>query len=252
MDIPLTAITTAIGVLVMFGAWFFVGQRMRQSHVAVLRPVQLFNQFFLSMAVFFTIMAVPHIWLFIDPSQFPIWMAWGYVVGHIFLYLAFINIIRMTFTIVPKLTPKAPLAVGAAIVVTVAVTIINAVTMIFGTRPSYDYVQHVTQFNASPIVGASIGIFAALAVFPPAILFIVNAFKAQGNRRVRSLILGIGLILLMTAGPLHDVAKNWQTYMLADIFSILSIIVTGTGVVYRLEQSLTVEPQPVPAPTAGR
>jgi hypothetical protein len=250
MDIPLTAITTVVGVFVMFGAWLFVGQRMKQSHAVILRPVQLFNQFFLSMAIFFTIMAVPHIWLFTDPTRFPIWMAWGYVVGHIFLYLAFINIIRMTFTIVPRLTPKAPLAIGAAIVVTVGVTIINAITMIFGTQPSYDYVQHVTQFNASPIVGASIGIFAALAVFPPAVLFIVNAFKSQGNRRVRSLILGGGLILLMTAGPLHDVAKNWQTYMLADVLSILSIIVTGAGVVYRLEQSLTVEPQSTPAPAA--
>ncbi len=251
MELQLTALVTLVGVIVMLAAWIFTGRRMRQSQAVIFRPVQLLRSFFLYMAIFFAIMWAPHLWLSLDPSKFPLYMAIGYTFGHIFLYLAFIAIARMMFLMLPRLAPKEPLIIVVGSVLIVLITIVNAATMIFGRQPSYDYAQHLTQFNASPVVGAFIGLFAALTVLPPAVLFIINAFRSHGPRRVRSFLLGIGFFVLMTAGPLHDIAWNWQAYMVADVFSILSIILVGAGVVYRPEEELSLAKQPTPAAPAA-
>ncbi|MDB5178594.1 MAG: hypothetical protein JWN01_537 [Patescibacteria group bacterium] len=253
MFIPITAITTLVGVLVMFGAWVFVGSRIRQAHTATLRPVLLLHKFFLHMAIFFLLMWAPHLWITFDPINFSLPMAIGYTFGHIFLYLAFIDIAQMTCVIVPKLASKERLATLVGYALCVVITTINAITMIWGKQPTFDYANNVTLFNAHPIVGASIGILAAVSVLPAAVLFIINAFKSHSTRRVRSLLLGTGFFLLMTAGPLHDVARTSQLYLIADIFSMVSIVLVGIGVVYRLEQSLSLSSPAsakAPAPNA--
>ena len=252
MYIPLTALTTLIGTSVMFGAWAFVGYRLRQSHSVATRPIQLLHKFFFYMAVFFLVMWVPHLWITFDPANFSLPMAIGYTVGHIFLYLAFIAIAQMTCVIVPKLAPREHLVAIVGYVLGVFITLVNAITMIWGTQPTFDYVNSVTLFNAHPIIGASIGILAAITVLPAAILFLINAFKSHGARRVRSLLLGSGLFLLMTAGPLHDTARTGQVYLVADIFSMISIILVGIGVVYRLEQSLSLARPTLVESTAGQ
>jgi hypothetical protein len=250
MQLQLTALVTIIGIIVMFGAWAFVGQRIKGGQAETLRTVSLLRRFFLFMGIFFAIMAAPNVYVTLDPAKFPLAMAWGYVVGHIFLYLAFITIAKMICTIVPRLASKEPLITVVGSVFTVAITIVNAVTMIWGTQPTYNYARHLIEYNASPLVGASIGILGLLTILPAAVLFFVNAVKNPA-RRTRSLLLAVGFLLITTAGPLHDVARTWQLYMAADIFSIIGIILVGAGVVYRLDQSLALN-QPVPRPvTAG-
>lgn len=222
----------------MIGSWAFIGQRIRASKTGVSHQIHLLHNFFLYMGCFFVLMALPHTMLSWDAEKFPQFMAWGYVVGHIFLYLALIMISRMTFSIVPRLASKEVWVTVVGLIATIAITWVNAATMIFGQQPTYDYEQHLTLFNAAPIVGAAIGIFAAVAVLPAAILFIADGIKNTGHR-VRSWLLGGGLFLLMTAGPLHDIARTWQLYMIADILSMVSIILVGGGVVYRMEQSFS-------------
>jgi hypothetical protein len=252
MEVQLTTLTTVIGLLVMFGAWLFVGQRLKQAQGTALRPVTLLHGFFLYMGIFFVIMAAPTVWIGLDPSKFPLYMAWGYVLGHIFLYLAFTNIGRMLFTIIPKLSSKEPVILMVGLVATAVITVINAVTMIWGTQPAYNFERHLIQYNAAPAVGASIGILALLTVMPAAILFLANAVRNPASR-VRSLLLGSGFLLMVAGGPLHDVATSWQMYMAADIITILSVVLVGAGVVYRFNQSLSLAKPAAPttAPVAG-
>jgi hypothetical protein len=251
MSIQLTTITTTIGVITMLTAWYVVRVRAGQSHAPMPRQIELLDRHFLYMATFFTLMTLPSVWLYLDPTRFPLYMAWGYVVGHIFLYLAFINVGRLVFSITPRLANKdwLVLLVGGAI--TTAITIFNAVTMIWGRQPAYDYGHLVTQFNAHPLVGATIGLMGALTFLPAGVLFLRNAARSQGGRRTRSLLLGVGFILMVVAGPPHDIAGTWQLYLFGDIIAITSILLVGTGVLYRFEESLTPEPRPVPAPAAN-
>jgi hypothetical protein len=253
MYIPLTFVTTLIGSVVMLGAWVYIGYRADKVHAVAARPVQLFRQFFLNLGLFLTFLWISHLWLTFDPANFPLAAAIGYVVGHVFLYIGFTSIARMTCVLIPKLASKERLITVTTLSLAAVVTVINAVTMIFGTRPSFDYINNVTLFNASPIVGASIGLYGLITMVPAIILFMMNAIKASGTKRVRSGLLAIGLFALVLAGPLHDLARTSQVYVFADVLTIISMIIIGTGVAYRLEESLApaVVSEPVIIPSSN-
>lgn len=248
MEIPLTGLSTLTGLFVMSIAWLFVGSRIKHNPSEVPYQVILLRKYFLFMIFFFVFVSAPHIWLYTNPTQFPWAMAWGYVIGHIFLYVALTYIGRMLFSVVPSLADKEHWVKYAGTAINILITIITFATMITGTLPVYDYERHVTQVNASPAVGASIGIFAVLTLLPTAILFLIRAAKSHGGPRRRSLLLGAGFLVITVAGPLHDIAQNWQAFVIADILTILSVVLVGAGVVYRLDQSFTPE-HPKPAPT---
>ena len=234
---PLTSLMTLLGGLSMLGSWFFIGYRMKHSSHPVSQQVRLLRGYFLYMSIFCFIMFMPHLLLGTDPDRFSSAMAWGYVVGHIFCYIAFTIMLRLTFSMVPRLANKEAYAIAFGTIFIVAVTLINAKTMIYGTQPTYDLQNHVTLFNAAPVVGASIALFASVCVVPAAILFIINGIH-NPSARLRSLLLGGGMFVTMVAGPMHDVARSWQLYMAADIISILGILLVTAGVVYRLEERI--------------
>jgi hypothetical protein len=84
---------------------------------------------------------------------------------------------------------------------------------------------------------------------PAAVLFLINAWR-KPEQRIRSGLLGSGFAVISLAGPLHDVATTAQLYAAADIFSILGIILIGSGVVYRLEQTMSLGRPAAAAPPA--
>ena len=247
MFIPLSGITTSLTSLVMLSAWVFIGQRLKQSPPGSNQPVHMLRSYFFHMTIFMTFLWLPYIWLIFSPKSFPLAMAISYSVGHIFIFLASTAVARMTFQIIPKLNSKEKLMTIICYILGAAITVVNAVTMIWGSRPAYDYTHGVTLLNASPIVGPAIGIFALLTVVPAAILFIINAFKSSGARRVRSMLLGFGLLVLMIGGPLHDNAPNSLVYAIADILTITSGLAIGFGVAYQIEQSLAINAPVNPA-----
>lgn len=227
----------------MVGAWFIVRQRIQKSDSQPSQQIVLLHRFLLHMGIFFMIMFLPHLWLSIDRTQFPLYMAWGYTVGHVFMYFALTNILRLTFTMLPRLSSRENYAIAAGVLANIAITAATVVTMIYGRHPEYDFTQNVTLFNVAPVVGASIAIFAALCVFPAAILMIVNGVR-QHTTRVRSFMVGGGLFMLMAAGPLHDTARDAQQYMIADIFSIAGLLILAGGILYRYEERLSVARSP--------
>lgn len=242
MGIPFSGLSTLIALVVMSGAWLFIYNRIRKTQAAVSRPVRLLHNFFLLMALFFLFMALPHLWLYINPAQFPDMMAWGYTIGHAFLYVALTCITRMIFIIIPRLVDKEKYAVIGGTIFNVVITLITAMTMIYGTQPTFDYATGVTQFNAAPVVGALIGVAALLSLLPASVLFLTAAFKGQKGKRRRPLLLGLGLSIITIAGPLHDTAISVQALFVTDAATVAGIIILGSGVVYRLEQSLVIRP----------
>jgi hypothetical protein len=233
----ITAYMTLLGAIVSLGSWALIGQRSKTSSIGASFQVRMLQIFFLYMGIFCFIMFLPQLFLAFDPSVFPLAMAWGYVVGHVFLYVAFIYTLRLMFSMVPKLADKQSYAVIGAILVSIGITVFNAITMIWGTRPIYDSDNHVILFNAHPLVGAGIGLYAALSVLPAATLIIMNGVR-NPRLRIRSFLLGIGFFVIMTAGPLHDNAKTWQLYMLADVLSSVGFFILAGGVLYRFEERI--------------
>lgn len=245
MGVPLTGLSTLTGVIVMSVAWLVVRQRITASHTTPSRPVALLQKFFVFMFIFFALMGLPHLLLYTNyASSFPMAMAWGYTVGHIFMFIAFTYVTRMIFAILPQLSSKERWATIGGAVVTVVATIITAVTMIGMSQPSYDYSANITNLNAAAPVGAAIAGAALLSLLPAGVLFLFSAFKQSGGHRTKSLLLGLGFVILTVAGPLHDVARNWQSFLIADIFTILGILLIGSGVVYKLNANLALKATP--------
>lgn len=223
----------------MVVAWVLIDNRIRSSEYSIPRQVSLLHQFVLYMGIFFMLMFLPHLSLNFAPTMFPVLMAWGYTIGHIFMYIGFLCIGRLFFSIMPRIAKAEKTFFTIGLIATGIATIINAVTMVWGTRPGFDYEQNVTLLNAHPIVGATIGLFALVCVVPMSILLIRNSFIST-NGRVRSLLLGIGLLLMMIGGPMHDVARTSMMYIIADVITTLALVITAIGIAYKMHDRITV------------
>lgn len=251
-NIPLTAIVTTLLFLVMFGAWLFVGYRMSKTAGAVQPPVRFMHKFFLYMAIFAAFMSAPYLWLPVSASGFSEAQAWGYVVGHIFFYVAMMYVARMVCAMVPKLANKDRLVTWVWLAYGAVFTVLNAKTMIWGTQPIFDHARNLTEYNANPIVGKGIVLIALFSLVPAVVLFTRNAIKARGATRTKSQLLAAGFLLMVVGGPMHDVARTGTAYALADALTIICILVLGAGVAYRLEQGLAPAPaRPVLAPSSN-
>ena len=238
VHIPLTADTTLIGVIVMGYAWAYLESQIRDPHKSIQQSVRYMHKLFLYWFFFFGIMSIPYLWTD-NPARFSLSAAWAYVVGHVFFYLGLMYVSRMTFVIVPRLNPYRKLLVPVWLAATAAITFVNAKTMIWGVRPTYNYKLHLTEFHTSPTVGIPLALMALAAFLPAAILFISSAWRARGLYRIKPTLLAIGCILVTTAGPLHDNARTAQMYAYADIFSIVGLIAMLLGIAFRIQVELT-------------
>jgi hypothetical protein len=243
-QIPLTAIPAILGTVVMAASWVYMNNRIKAASGSVQRSTHLLHNFFLFNTLFFATISVPYYWLVASPDEFGSVMAWAYVIGHIFLYLAFMNVAIMVCTLIPKLNKVERYLVPVYVLVIIGITLYNAKTMIFGIQPIFDYEHNIAVPRAATAVGLTIAVSALASTLPAVVLFIINGIKASGPARLRSLVLALGFFMLIAAGPVHDLAKTGTIYALADVFTIVSLLIIGTGVMYHFEQSLVQAPAP--------
>ncbi len=240
-NLPLTGLMTSSVAVVMFILWIYVTAQVRRSGVAPQRSVVFLNRYFLYMALFCTSMSVPYIWLD-SPADFSLAMAIGYVVGHVFCYIAFMHISRMTSSLIPSLVDKDRAIIMFWWVLISIVTTLNALTMIWGTQPVFNAEQNLTIFNTHPAVGVMIGLMSVAAIVPALVLFTRGALRAKGTDKIKPLLLAIGFAVVMVGGPMHDLAGNGVLYATADILSAVSMIFIASGVVFRVEHRLDETP----------
>lgn len=232
---PITAYTSFLGFVVMLGSYLIVIQRIKASPAVASVQLRYLHKFFLNMGLFCLIISLPAVFLVLSPDRFPIMMAWGYVISHIFFYIAVTYIARLSFSMIPKLASKDRYLMYLGLVVCVGVTVVSIVTMPFGVMPSYNEAAHLIELNAAPVVGISIAVYAAATMLPTTILMIVNGVR-NPNARTRSFLLGGGLFVLMVAGPLHDTARTASLYATADLVSAFSLLLVAAGVIYRFNE----------------
>ncbi|HEY2004081.1 MAG TPA: hypothetical protein VGH44_03105 [Candidatus Saccharimonadia bacterium] len=249
-SIPLTGLTTSLGCLISFAAWLYLGQRIRQANTAPNQSLAYLRSFFLFMTLFTAGMSLPIYWLHVGPSAFSTAMAWGYVVGHIFLYLACIRISLMVISIVPQLAGKGRILTVVWILFTIAITIVNAKTMIWGVQPVYNTTLDITEFRAAPIVGVGIVVACLLSLLPAAILFAINAAKGSLAKRTKSVLLAAGFLIIIIGGPMHDLARSAGAYAAADAIYIVGTLLIAVGIAYRVQSAL-VAPERTPAKLAS-
>jgi hypothetical protein len=246
---PLSALTMFISSIAMLASAYVVNRRLKSSSGGGSFQAQFMSRYFLCMGIFCFFMFLPHVVRTNSPENFPLAMAYGYTIGHIFCYAGFTYILRLTFSIVPRLSRFDGQAVILGVLVNVILTSLTAVTMMLGTQPQFDAEKGVTLLNVHPAVGIGIILYAVVAVVPAALLMLYNGFT-NPTARLRSLLLGGGFLISMIAGPLHDNAATANVYMLADIITIFSVLVTTSGVLYRIEDRISVA-RPVTVPVSS-
>jgi len=201
------------------------------------------RDFFLYMAIFGGFMAIPYFWLHISLSAFSTVMAWGYVVGHIFIYLACLSVALMVCSLVPRLANASRIVTIVWVLFIIAITAINAKTMIWGVQPIFDTSLSLTEFRASPIVGAGIAAQAMVGLFPAFVLFAIGAAKGSDSRRLKSVLLAAGFLVIIAGGPMHDLARTAGLYATADLLTTLGVLLLGIGIGYQVDTSLVAAPE---------
>jgi hypothetical protein len=227
-----------ISLVATFVSWLFISQRLKRNPSKSTYQARLLATSFLYSIFYGVFMLTPHLLLSVRPDLFPQAMAIGFVLGHFFLYLSFLQMIRLTISIVPSLSNKEHIGTALGLIVIVLLTVYSASSMIWGTHPQFDQATGITDFNTNPVIDLGNAAFGILGAVPAAILMIVNGAVNPYMRR-RSFLIGGGIIILMFAGPLVESAREPMSFAIANSISVLGLLTLTMGVAYRINQNLS-------------
>ena len=232
MIIPITGVIHLIDTLVFaFCAW-----RLNVSFIDSGKRNMIFKYFslfFLFTAIFQLIIAIGHLPFFFGrPEMFIPVFNLAYIIGHAFLYLGmayFIYVPSYIYFENSKFAKKFTKIYFHLIVLGgIVITVINIINPL---KNAYvDVESGLTIFNVPDIIGKLIPLIVILSWGPAALLFLYKSVKLKGVTRFKSLFLGIGLIVIIVGGPMHDVARVAGQYLLADILTLAGFFLLFFGV----------------------
>ncbi len=236
--ISYSALSNGTGMVGMLAAWLLVRHRIKQAGNVVPRSVMMMRNFFLLFGIFYIFITFPFFYLYFAPQDFGSVMAVGFTIGHAFLFAAMTYTLRLLFSLLPRLSDKERYAMIGGAIAVAWVFILALTTMVFGVNPEYDYVNHLVNYQQHPLLANTIAIGALIAWGPLGVILLVNAAKSRGWRRLRSLMLGLGFLTVMTAGPLHGLAENYQQLLIADLVTIVGLLLLAIAIVFRIGANL--------------
>lgn len=230
--VPLTGISHLLDGLVFIWIALKLNKAMREDGAKDLSQ-KYFMGFFASTGIFQVLMGLPHFLLYKSSELFPQAMAWAYIDGHIFLYLALALTISVPLQLYfPSQQKLKTLIFSFFLIFGTVITFLNILNP---NTPVFDANSGITFLNASPLIGKLIPIIAILSWVPAGVIFIYKGIKARHDRLVfvRSMLLGVGLLMLVVFGPLHDIATTASQYLVADIFTMVGFLTMASGVFYQ-------------------
>lgn len=223
MILPISAIGMFIDATVNIAAGLWLHHFYKKGQNKL---VGYFSKYFLWMAPFHLSMVFAH---FVAPNNSFV-LGLGWTIGLFFLYPSLAYLLRVgTFLRFPKLEKSAfnAILVGGIIVI--------AFNIVYFPYPTIDEITKITHFNTVPIVGAGVGIVNLLAYIPTAIIFLYGAVKrTERYIRIRSLLIGIALIIITIAGPVHILNITATQYLMADTATSLGWLMILIGVLYKV------------------
>jgi len=220
---------TGIGHLIDFLVLIYFYSRIRKTNIANNKFYYYFERFTLSMATFFLIMAIPNL-LFPNDSYI---LGLGYIIGHIFLYVSYAFLIRVSLFIL-KPAYNSLLIFFAYLVLAAAITTLNVI--LFNYPVVLD--NGITAFNAAAPIGIAITLISLVTLLPSSVLFIREAIRQPQQRR-RFALIGISFLLIIIGGPMHDTATTASMYIVADAITTLGFLTMFFGVIFGSKSALT-------------
>ncbi len=184
---------------------------------------------FVFFSLFFAFMSMN---LFVDDVKFV--GLWGYTFGHIFLYLVFAVNIFVPFSVISesKIFPKT-----YAILTLISGAVVTYLNWIAyeteETLPVFD--NGATIWNPPLVVRIYIPIMSMLTWMVFGFLFFMyHAFNTKETwLRKRSLLIGIGFLIVSIGGPLHDQPFAGFMILIADVVTSFGIFILSLGIFTR-------------------
>jgi hypothetical protein len=156
----------------------------------------------------------------------------GYIVGHIFLYMAEAYIVLVPMYLYFSKSDFEKYGVNYSRFLLIFGAIITIINVMMPTNPVFDEKTGVTIFNVPSLVANLIPIITIISVGFSGILFLAKSVKLQGSAKVKAIILGVGMIMIVIGGPMHETAKNIFEYFLADFLIVVAFFIVMLGIYY--------------------
>lgn len=191
MELVLSGIGAFIDCLVLL----FFYYRVRKSVTKDNSFFYFFERFTLFFGLFYLFFSVP---LLLFPHNSSI-IGWGYLIGHIFAYIGFGYLSRVTWLIAKpsfnsSILFKAYLVLGAAL---------TALNLYLFNSPIVQ--SGIADWDQNPLVATLIIVLGLTVFLPAAVLFIRESIRQPKNRK-RYMLIGISFLMIILSGPLHDIA----------------------------------------------
>jgi len=209
----------------------FLGLKIRQSYLRGEKEELLLKYFmlvFFLLGAFQVFIGLPHLSLvFGRPDLFPQLMVWGYIISHVCLFSSFAYTIMIPAQLYwPKFRQ---LSFG---VIALFGLVILTLLVISPFQPEFR--GGITLFNPPPIVAKLIPLLTMLSWGPTAVIFLYNAAKGGLERplKMRSLLLGIGFILMLAAGPMHNIAQTVAFWSFIEMLTVAGFLIIAVAILY--------------------
>lgn len=189
------------------------------------RQLFLFSLAYVSLVFSYLFFSIPR--LIMPGSSY--FLGVSFVIAQACLYVALAFFSRITTSLI-KPAWSRPVFIAVLIISLVAV----ALSVVYFTRPHYDTTTGITEWNIQPVVGVFSTLIFIITLVPSMLLFLWQGYRsAESTVKVRSLIIGCGLLLLIITAYTYYNATTAHAALISDIISLLSYVVIFVGVVYR-------------------
>lgn len=209
---------------------FWIAYRIRRQVVSehATEQIQDFIYFFFLMGLFFLFLAAPGITLLPYPDSYGPAAAWGYRLAHIFLYIAIAYFVRIPLSwYKPSLKNAASIAAIVLGIIATGIALRSAIQITL-------LESGITIWNPDPLLGFLIIAISLLGWVPAGAYFIYKAISFDERvNRIRSLLLGIGILLMVAGGPFHNITQDSLVIFIGDLILLVGTAVIALGVFYR-------------------
>jgi hypothetical protein len=206
-----------MGLLTLI-AFFKLKQSYREQGTETL---DYFAKFFGMFSMFMLIQGMP---MLVPESLNPAQLGSFFIFGHIFLYASFAYLVMVPLHIYKPSLKKYGFwgsILGGAII-----TFVNT---IYWTMPEIS--GNIVLWHVGFPVGPMIGILDIITmVLIAAVFFARLAWKNSGSTRTKFALLALGLVVITAGGPLHDNATSLQMYIIADILTLVGLLILFSGI----------------------
>lgn len=223
----------ATGLVALWVAYRLRASYIRKKNIDQLKDFGLFF-FFFSIMMFSSVSASVISLFFSSQKMYSLIVDWGYIIVNFFLFIGFSFLVRVPISLFkPKLKNY-----GTVFFLIVAIIGLILNIMRHGTvellASGIDF-RHV-----DPLVAKWYVVTGGSVVVPSALYFLYRGIRGGMNRlaRIRVLLIGAGLVILMIGGPMHGSAKTHFGFLIADIFTFLGIATMAAGIFFNLTNTL--------------